>query len=470
VRAPNSHLFSPSRCCNTMALLLSIGIMCVLSDAASADDNSTDFQETRQFIVKLHRQRVPIRSNSEAMSYKSVYFGTVFIGSPKKQEFSMVFDTGSGHVVVPSSRCKSPSCRIHRRYVRKASRHAEDVDEDGTRVERGKPRDQITVNYGTGEITGQFVSDSLCLSDGSHSGENGETSENSSAPLSDLVKDCVGMRVVVATEMTDDPFQSFAFDGVFGLGLDELALAPEFSFFGQLVAQRKVARSMFAVFLAEHEDDQSEICFGGYSPDRLHGEFLWSPVALPELGYWQVRINSIRVGNKSFNFCDDGQCRAVVDTGTSLIAAPEAFEGQLRKELSTSLQNPSSAAGEVVDCRRAVGAPLHFDIDGLTITLDAGDYARQEAELDDGSADEIDEAEVKKRMESARCEPTLLPVDMPAPLGPKLFIWGEPVLRKYYTLYDVAQKRVGFGEAVHLSAEAYEDKDFDSEEPLLAIV
>jgi len=40
-------------------------------------------------------------------------------------------------------------------------------------------------------------------------------------------------------------------------------------------------------------------------------------------------------------------------------------------------------------------------------------------------------------------------LDLEAPLGPKLFILGEPVLRKYYTVYDAQQKRVGFGRAVH---------------------
>lgn len=42
------------------------------------------------------------------------------------------------------------------------------------------------------------------------------------------------------------------------------------------------------------------------------------------------------------------------------------------------------------------------------------------------------------------CRPKLMPVNLPAPVGPKLFILGEPVLHRYYTVYDWAQLRVGF--------------------------
>jgi len=37
-------------------------------------------------------------------------------------------------------------------------------------------------------------------------------------------------------------------------------------------------------------------------------------------------------------------------------------------------------------------------------------------------------------------------------LGGKLFLLGEPILRKYYTVYDGLKKRVGFGRASHVVA------------------
>jgi hypothetical protein len=40
-------------------------------------------------------------------------------------------------------------------------------------------------------------------------------------------------------------------------------------------------------------------------------------------------------------------------------------------------------------------------------------------------------------------------VNMAAPLGPNLFILGEPVLQRYYTVYDWAERKIGFGLAAN---------------------
>lgn len=387
-----------------------------------------------QFVVKLHRQRVPVEGDTEAMSYKSVYFGTVYLGAPVKQEFSVVFDTGSGHVIVPSVECGSPTCRIHRRYDRLSSAHAVDIDYDGTVVLPGQARDEITVAFGTGEVSGQLASERLCLNERPNHGSEDQS-------------DCVELRIVMAVEMSHDPFHAFAFDGVLGLGLDGLALAPEFSFFRQMLEQGLVARSTFAVFLAEGDEEQSEICIGGHSQERLQSELLWAPVAMPELGYWQVRIHRVRVGNKTLDFCSDGACRAVVDTGTSLLAVPADFADNLDQELSAPLRDPPGSEDRGVDCKDAEGALLHFDLDDFTVTLAAGDYARQAVMLHE-SVTQTHTLDAEQPIE-AKCRPTLMPIEMPAPIGPKLFIWGEPVLRKYYTVYDLAEKRIGFGLAAH---------------------
>jgi len=37
-----------------------------------------------------------------------------------------------------------------------------------------------------------------------------------------------------------------------------------------------------------------------------------------------------------------------------------------------------------------------------------------------------------------------MPVNLPEPVGPKLFILGEPVLHRYYTVYNWHDLRVGF--------------------------
>merc|ERR1719380_481781 len=80
-----------------------------------------------------------------------------------------------------------------------------------------------------------------------------------------------------------------------------------------------------------------------------------------------------------------------------------------------------------------------FDMGGgATVQLDAKDYSRP------APARMLREGAVESEI---FCRSSLLPVDMKEPLGPNVFIWGEPVLRRYYTAYDWGSKRIGFGAA-----------------------
>lgn len=448
-----------------LANLAKVLAMAVLSKALPCSGLSKapveDPSPPGRHIVPLHRQRVPVKSDAETVSYKSVYFGTISIGAPVPQQFSVVFDTGSGHVIVPSRECQSETCRIHNRYDRHASGRAVDVDYDGTPVQPGSPRDQITVAFGTGEVTGQFVNDLLCLGvqgseaagEASQSGNASDASSNALA-LVEAAPNCVDLRIVMATEMTHEPFHAFAFDGVLGLGLDSLALAPEFSFFGMLTAQRRLQQPSFGVFLADSDDEVSEISFGGHSPEKLKTDLTWTPVAMPDLGYWQVQIKSLRIGNRTVDFCSDGQCRAVVDTGTSLLAVPKDFADELQSELAGGLVDPAPEDEEGnVDCKKAQGVQVHFEIEGMTVTLTPGDYARQSIQLLDEDASQPAAPAAAQPAQPSSCRPTLMPIDLPEPLGPKLFIWGEPVLRKFYTVYNWKEKSIGFALARHKSEE-----------------
>jgi hypothetical protein len=250
------------------------------------------------------------------------------------------------------------------------------------------------------------------------------------------------MRVVTATEMSHEPFASFSFDGVFGLGLDSLALAPEFSFFEMMFKHGGLTHPSFGVFLADGNEDFSEISFGGPNPARLASALAYSAVASPELGHWQVKVLAVRIGSTTLDFCKDGACRAVVDSGTSTVAVPSSLASQMKTMLDGSLRAPLPKPDAGVDCRKAVGQSLEFDVEGGTISLGPGDYARAAMKTDDMDETRVSEVDLRQRLGS--CHTTLMGFDVPEPLGPKLFILGEPVLRKYYTEYDWQNKRIGF--------------------------
>ncbi|CAL1147914.1 unnamed protein product, partial [Cladocopium goreaui] len=242
--------------CPKLALPRLLSALCCCSLGGLCVHATKNAVEHGPFSVTLRRQVIPLHSEDGVVHHKSAYYGEISVGTPP-QPFEVVFDTGSGHLVLPSIMCRSATCLSHRRYRRRASLVAKDIDVDGTPVMPNQARDQITVSYGTGEITGIFVQDKVCLGPkapapaqkgrvaGSAAGasllqldrarmqsaaELVEDDEDDEARPKGVDHGCVDLRLVSATEMTDDPFSSFRFDGVLGLGLPSLSQTMEFNF------------------------------------------------------------------------------------------------------------------------------------------------------------------------------------------------------------------------------------------------
>jgi hypothetical protein len=439
-------------------------------DDAETEQATDGSQSSRGKLmdISLKRQVIPVHTVNNVAYFKSAYYGNIQVGSPA-QSYKMVFDTGSGHLILPSRYCFSETCRAHQRYSRSASNSAVDMDYDGNVVSLNDPRDQITVNFGTGEVTGIFIQEIVCLEDAALGAWTPEELSNLSGTPSEhhpaLPVGCMSMRFIAATAMSEDPFKTFEFDGVLGLGLPGISQAQPFNFV-DVLAQNSVDwgvknkdKHIFAVFLADDGNAGSEISFGGYHEDHLDGELSWNDVLHPEDGHWMLRIKSLKVDNDTVDFCSDGTCKAVADTGTSLLGVPvDSFSTLYRL-----MWHPSPEDGMC----SGVGPELHFELDTITITMTPADYAHisgySPAAIKANS--EVpppwgrpfsggEEDRFGKTRFDVQCKPMLMSMDHPEPIGPKLFILGEPVLRKYYSVYDAENKKIGFGKSKHEGEEA----------------
>mmetsp|Transcript_124797 Transcript_124797/g.388501 ORF Transcript_124797/g.388501 Transcript_124797/m.388501 type:complete len:607 (-) Transcript_124797:208-2028(-) len=415
------------------------------TEVAKEDDSSS---EMNPVTLTLTRQNTPTQVIDGVMYHRSAYWGTLHVGSPPTP-FTVVFDTGSGHLILPSTYCHSEVCRARKRYRAKASNTSKSINHDGSEVQPYDMRDQITVSFGTGEVSGVFMEDRLCI-----------TPPEPGAVDVDPTR-CMPMRMIAATEMSEDPFEEFTFDGVLGLGLLGLSEGTAFNFLSVAAeAMGKVSERYahtFALYLSDGSTDaeDSEFTLGGYNNDRLDGDLAWNTVLEPQLGQWMIEVKSLRVGNDPIGFCAQG-CRAIMDTGTSMLAVPSG----VIVELFELLQHQSSN-GE--DCT-GPGPELHFDMDGITLTLEPKDYAHlDDDQWADGSPEESSPANstspAPQVLPEPMCKAMLMSMDLPEPVGPKLFILGEPVLRKYYTVYDAkAPPRIGLG-LVRKSRRAREERE-----------
>jgi len=379
-----------------------------------------DAGKTWPVLIPLRKESVPVERNGKIVAHKTSYSGDISVGRPA-QDFRVVFDTGSGHVIVPSSECQSESCLVHRRYQLAHSKGGTAVNADGSEVPADELGDQVTVGFATGQVTGEFVRDQVCM--------NG--------PSADL-EVCVEVNVIAAVEMSTQPFKSFKFDGIFGLGLSALAVAPEFNYMNRFVGAGLGSAPQFGFFIAggsaDGAENAGELAVGGYNSQHLLTPLKWAPVANQQLGHWQVKIKEVRIGNKTLDLCKDGTCRGVVDTGTSHFGVPKAGLEDFKRMLTVPGEEDD-------DCREAEAPSVELVLEGLTLKLGPEHYMRP-LPLAGAPAAKTTKGASQK---SSSCTPRLMPVNMAKPMGPNLFLLGEPILHRYYTVYDWKSASIGFG-------------------------
>lgn len=322
------------------------------------------------------------------------YYGEISLGTPE-QNFSVVFDTGSADLWVPSAYCVSQACATHRHFkaFKSTSFHL-----DGR---------TFGIHYGSGQLLGVMARDTLKI--GNLTIEEQEFGESVYEPGSTFV---------------------FAkFDGVLGLGYPALAEVLGNPVFDNIIAQKKVEQKVFSFYLSRRGADggatEGELLIGGTDSAFYSGEIHWIPVTTKS--YWQIKIDSVAVQGTS-SFCHDG-CQAIVDTGTSLIGGPPNEIISLQQLIGAT---PSNIGEFLIDCTRLSSFPhITFVLGGKEYTLTPQQYVRKE--LLGGRA---------------LCFSGFQPVDIVSAQGP-LWILGDVFLTEYYSVFDREHDRVGFAPVKH---------------------
>lgn len=402
-----------------------------------APDAAVELDASGVQLVRLRRRQARdfgVHSNSY------FYTARVLVGYPRPQPMNVALDTASGQVILASSSCSSSACLEHARYRPRSSESAVDINADGTLVQQGQRlatrnslRDAISIGFssldlGDGTVTGHFLADAVCLHTDKHQDNN--TGYQSVWPSAA----CAEVGLVAATHLSDTPFRAAPYDGSIGLGLQGLAVRKAFSFLetlGATAADTVVASNLDHVplqqFALYHGPSFGEAAFGGHNPKRLSSPLQWTPVTKPEEGYWQFTILGLRIGNQTLPVCQNGGCRGLIDSATSKVGVPSDVMSHFSSALSATPLFRRDGGG-------CAGPDLHLEVSGgVELTLKAEDYADRE---------------------HSECSANILPLSLPESFA-GVFILGESLLRRYYTVFDWKHgvEQIGFGLAADQDAE-----------------
>ncbi|XP_042385221.1 aspartic proteinase oryzasin-1-like isoform X2 [Zingiber officinale] len=264
-------------------------------------------KEIRDLMSRRFGLRGDVESNGDEdiISLKNYmnaqYFGEIGIGTPP-QKFTVIFDTGSSNLWVPSSKCYfSLACYFHPKYKSEVS---------NTYQRNGKPAD---IQYGTGAISGFFSEDHVTIGDL-------------------IVKD---QEFIEATREPGLTFLVAKFDGILGLGFKEISVGEAVPVWYNMVEQKLIREPVFSFWFNRNADDGEggEIVFGGIDPNHYKGEHVYVPVT--QKGYWQFNMGDLLIDGKSTGYCAGG-CAAIADSGTSLIAGPTTAVAEINQQIGAS--------------------------------------------------------------------------------------------------------------------------------------
>ncbi|KAK7245886.1 hypothetical protein RIF29_40740 [Crotalaria pallida] len=245
-------------------------------------------------IKKYHHRQIKLGGSEDIIALKNYldaqYYGEISVGNPP-QKFTVIFDTGSSNLWVPSNKCYfSLACFFHSKYK---SSQSSSYKANGTSAD---------IQYGSGAISGFFSYDDVQVGD-------------------------VVVKNQIFIEATREPGVTFVaakFDGILGLGFQEISVGNAVPVWYNMIEQGLVKEPVFSFWLNRKPEEAQggELVFGGVDPAHFKGEHTYVPVT--HKGYWQFAMGDVLIGGEPTGYCAKG-CSAIADSGTSLLAGPTAI-------------------------------------------------------------------------------------------------------------------------------------------------
>jgi hypothetical protein len=318
------------------------------------------------------------------------YYGNIEIGTPA-QTVRVIYDTGSSNLWASN---KKPGLLSKHQYY--------DNTKSSSYVANGTT---FNIQYGSGPVSGVYSADTIAIGPNKVPGYTFAEVDN--------------------TKGLGPAFAIGHFDGICGMGLDDISVDHVKTPLRALADAGALDANVFAFYL-QGGGAAGELVLGGVDSSHYTGDFSYLPVQemVPgKVGYWEIKLDSFEINGK--NMVDS--TKAIVDSGTSLLAVPSAAIKEIAKQVGAKTVLP------IPPFNKEYTMPCTGDSPDLDIMLGGKKYSLKQEDyvLNDGG----------------QCLFAMTGLHVPAPAGP-LVILGDVFMRAYYVKFDLDNKQIGLAQIV----------------------
>ncbi|KAF5382085.1 hypothetical protein D9615_004313 [Tricholomella constricta] len=240
------------------------------------------------------------------------YIGKVQIGTPPR-DFMLLMDSGSADLWVGAEGCQDDDlwddfegCGDHTFLGPESSSTFNDTK---------KP---WKIEYGTGAVSGTLVTDNIAIAG------------------MKLPNHKFGVAKNESREFTPD---YIPFDGLAGFAKSDISRQGTITLVEALHQAGRIPRAIVSYHIPRLADGHNygELTLGALNPARYRAETLVQVRNISPFGFWEARVESVRVGGKDMRWKNR---TAIFDTGTTLLVAPKADVDAIHRHIPGAWYDP----------------------------------------------------------------------------------------------------------------------------------
>ncbi|CAF1361268.1 unnamed protein product [Adineta steineri] len=341
--------------------------------------------------TKITKTKRSVSATETTLDGGLYWMGLIGVGTPS-QPFYIVFDTGSSHLWIPGEQCGT-SCGGNHTYKPSLS---------STYKAWNKT---FQISYADGSnTTGVFANDTVTIAGISITGQ----------PFA-VINSASGV-------------SGRAFDGILGLSYAKLSQSGENPVVWSMYLAGELSLPIFCFWFGPVStgSDTGELILGGYDTTKYTGSFTYAPVSVQ--GYWEFIVDNVKLSTGSTTNVIANSISAVLDTGsTAAIAVPTTYLNMINTLIGATYD--SNTGWYTVNCQTkplSAFPNITVTISGVPFTLTPLMYLF-----------------IYVGPSTYKCFSTILSSNSMDQLGNPLWVLGDYFLRRFYSVFDMQQNRVG---------------------------